>query len=775
MPVSIPAKLRLPSALLLVGLSILLLCYRFDLVSWESAPVQVHFVSRTVAEIEAAEDLADRGVWQTEVLAQSYGEVVEKFWDAVNVSSNKLAEFVGLQFQQMNIPAWAASQPLPHDIRFYGTNSILEKIGQTDWRAMLGRLAGLGWQLSETEFRHVAFSKDTSGSGDASRFYFSAHLTNALNSERALVEGHFQVGWLPANSGSNKFGIRSIDARELTLKTRTGALPFSLVYEQSFAPLRNSHSVDPLLMQDLDGDGLPEIILAGKNLVLHRADDGSFHESQLCDHPPGPIYSAIFGDFDGDGLVDLLCLKAEGLVFFKGAPGGRFPHLELLVWSAPPGLIFPMVMTSGDIDGDGDADLFIGQYKLPYEEGAVPIPFHNSNDGYPSFLLLNNGHAEFMDATDSSGLQSKRHRRVYSSSFVDWDKDGNLDLLVVSDFCGADLFRGNGHGQFTDVTDTMIDQPRAFGMAHAFSDFNSDGALDLFVSGMTSPTADRLEVLDLHRSPAVGEKFRAAMTSGNHLYLGQADHSLRQDSLSASATRTGWTWGCAAFDSDNDGFPEIYLANGMETKSRTRDYEGDWWLHDLYITPSTNDHSADEYFKKKFLRTRQTGWSYGGNEKNRLLLNLSGQGFAEVGHLFGVALPDDSRNVAAEDWDGDGAVDLVVLSGAPLPSPNHVLRIFRNQLPPSTNWVGVRLGSSTNFPPTGTRVACFAGGLSPVRVLINGDGYRTQNSSAVHFGLGTNRVDRIVIEWPGGGSSTMDHPTQGAYHSVLAPASGLRP
>src|SRR5205814_10005788 len=91
------------------------------------------------------------------------------------------------------------------------------------------------------------------------------------------------------------------------------------------------------------------------------------------------------------------------------------------------------VMTCGDIDGDGDLDVFIGQYKEPYEGGATPKPFYDANDGNPAFLLLNDGHGRFTDATAQSGLAKKRFRRTYSASFVDLNRDGHLDLVVVRD------------------------------------------------------------------------------------------------------------------------------------------------------------------------------------------------------------------------------------------------------------------------------------------------------------------------------------------------------
>src|SRR6185295_15523495 len=109
----------------------------------------------------------------------------------------------------------------------------------------------------------------------------------------------------------------------------------------------------------------------------------------------------------------------------------------------------------------------------------------------------------FHDETEEAGLAQKRFRRTYSASFVDLDDDGDLDLLVVSDFAGVDLYYNDGMGRFRDVTVTALDEPHAFGMAHTFGDFDLDGKIDFFVIGMSSVVADRLDYqqLGLKESP----------------------------------------------------------------------------------------------------------------------------------------------------------------------------------------------------------------------------------------------------------------------------------
>src|SRR5262249_54375802 len=148
----------------------------------------------------------------------------------------------------------------------------------------------------------------------------------------------------------------------------------------------------------------------------------------------------------------------------------------------------------------GDLDVFLGQYKNPTLGQILRPHYYDANDGYPAFLLLNDGHGNFTDVTVAAGLEKNRRRRTFSASFANLDDDGSLDLVVVSDFAGLDLYRNNGHGHFTDMTRDWVAEPHAFGMGHALADFNVDGRLDLLMIGMNSPTVDRLEHLGLIRN-----------------------------------------------------------------------------------------------------------------------------------------------------------------------------------------------------------------------------------------------------------------------------------
>jgi hypothetical protein len=279
-------------------------------------------------------------------------------------------------------------------------------------------------------------------------------------------------------------------------------------------------------------------------------------------------------------------------------------------------------MTCGDIDHDGDLDLFVAQYKLPYTGGQMPTPYYDANDGDPAYLLLNDGNGKFTDATGVAGLAETLAAR--SASFTDLDADGHLDLLVVSDFAGVDVYHNDGRGLFTDVTRDWVPEPHAFGMAHAFADFNADGRLDFLTIGMNSPTADRLNHFGLWRAGITEERSMRARMTTKPAFLARPAGGFEQASLSDSIARSGWSWGCTASDFDNDGLLDVYIASGHETRRSVRDYEPEFWLHDIYTATSTNDAVANVYFLSKSSNRVGNNQSYGGYEKNRLYLNQRG-------------------------------------------------------------------------------------------------------------------------------------------------------
>jgi len=736
------------------------------------SPAEARRLAGELEALEAQENQLDQTIWAPERLAEQCGQLFDSLWDLLNISTNKLDVLAAFPAGQIIPARLGPSQRLPHGIDLRTSSGRAPAWSSDEWRTFLSGQQRGGWQLAQVEFRHNRFETNTAGRAAKSQFYFSAHLTNSLRPMRAALEGDLAVTWDSERTQDNVAVVKEIDASALTLKMRQGPPGFRPILSEQIVPPDQSYFIDPLILSDLDGDGFSEIILAAKNLILRRRAGDRFESEPLSRHFPGLTFTGLIADFDGDGSADFLCAKFEGLMLLKGAPQGVFDQPGRFVWMARPHLKYGQALTCGDIDRDGDLDVWLGQYKVPYERGQMPTPYYDANDGHPAYLLLNDGQGNFSDATIASGLGEKRWRRCYSASFVDLDNDRDLDLAVVSDFAGADFYANDGRGHFKDVTRDWAAETRGFGMSHAVADFDADGRLDFLMIGMNSPTADRLRHLGLIR-PARTEyaAANAAMAFGNRLYLThEGKPFFQQTSLNDSIARSGWSWGCSAADFDNDGFADIYVANGHETKPSVREYEPEFWLHDIYVGNSKEGIVPSAYFGSKATRTRGRGHSYGGYEKNRFYLNQSGKSFVEIGHFMGVALEQDSRNAVADDLDGDGRLDLLVTTFEVWPRVQQTIKVFRNVIEESGNWIGVRLrdhGGATS--PVGARITLQHAGGSMTKEIIAGDSFRSQQSNTAHFGLGKiAQAERIEIRWLNGATKQLHQPALNQYHNVQA-------
>ena len=721
--------------------------------------------------LEVRENEADKTFWAKEILGQNCGRVFESLWDSINLTTNKLELLAAFPLNQIVFPKWGEVKTLPHAIELRSGGSPGPVLSGDQWHSYVAEIVRQGWRLDNIEFRHSRFDADTSGEPQASVFYFAARLTRPEPEERAVIEGDLAVEWGPKSKGEEFPSVKRVDANHLTLKTRKGSPFFQRILNETVVTADKLESIDPLIVYDLDGDGRSEIILAAKNLVYRRTGPDHYEAGPLCRHPVELITTAVIADFDGDGFADFLCANKQGLFLFKGTSEGTFDEPPRLVWRSDPPLRNPMVLTCGDIDHDGDLDVFLGQYKVPTLAQILRPNYYDANDSWPSYLLRNDGHGNFTDVTDVSGLGPKRGRRIYSASLADLDGDGHLDLALASDFAGLDLFKNDGHGHFTEATAQWVGESHAFGMGLALADFNADGRLDLMMIGMPSPAANRLEHLGLWRPySAEDRQMRSAMTFGNRLYLAKPEGGFEQTPLSDSIARSGWSWGCSAFDLDNDGFPDVYIANGLQSQESVRDYEPEFWLHDMFVGEDVDDVAVTKYFLQKFSRTRGHGWSYGGYEKNRLFLNRAEKSFLEIGHLGGVALEQDCRNVVADDLDGDGRVDLLVTTFEVWPEVKQTLEVFKNTLPDTGHWIGFRFREEGNGKsPVGARVTIHYQGRSAVRQVVTGDSHRSQHAPTLHFGLGeVELVESAEIRWVDGASITLRNPKSDRYQEIIS-------
>ena len=183
---------------------------------------------------------------------------------------------------------------------------------------------------------------------------------------------------------------------------------------------------------------------------------------------------------------------------------------------------------------------------------------------------------------------------------------------------------------------------------------------------------------------------------------------------------------------------------------------------------SARSPTAHAYFQAKFAATRTKGHSYGGYETNRLYLNQNGETFLEAGYLLGLGLQRDSRNAVADDFDGDGLVDVLMTHFERWPDARQTLRIYRNELSKTGNWIGFRFARQAGaVDPTGTQVTVQNGKRLAVDEVVTGDSYRSQHAASLHFGLGkAQQAKRVILRRPNGQSRVFKNLPASQYYFV---------
>jgi hypothetical protein len=743
-------------------------------------------------EILEQRERLDQTVWADEVEAQKYETVFIRLWDGIRAADDagKFAELAAFPFKgevSLGSPGAVAGQEAGVGLTTFQSEPS-QTFNPAQWAEFVHSFESAGIRIIQTEWHHSRFVPASDSSAPKSTVSFSIHAERESTQTRFALKGDLEVQWAGAKTEGTAVDpvAASIAITGLTLQQRSGGGIFREILASTYDPGQFASAM-PVLVYDLDGDGLSEIILPRWNRVYWNQGERQFERGEFLDQPI-PLWEAgILSDFNGDGNADFVTVGKDGKPYFcAGTAQGRFPDKPVVCADAHFDL--PTAITAGDADGDGDLDVWMTQYKLSMNEGQMPTPYYDAKDGYPSYYLENDGTGSFTDATERAGLSPLRERRTYSASFVDLDADGDLDLINVSDYAGLDIYENTGKGGFQLATETFVDERHFFGMGHTFGDYNQDGLLDFYVIGMSSTTARRLDRLNLGRDdrPDV-QAMRAPMGYGNRLYLGTPGKRFREDpQVAAAVARTGWSWGVTSFDFDLDGDQDIYVANGHRSGKSCQDYCTTFWRHDIYTGDSVERPEVLKVFQTTARDLNLEKISWNGYEKNVLLMNQParpGQ-FLSSAFMFGAAFEVDTRSVISDDLDADGRPDLVLSesqwTGTGFRS---VLRVLVNEVETglSNNWFAVRLRESSGpgFSPNGAKVAITDDlGRVQTRWIVSGDSFLAQHAPVARFGLGqAQRVKSIEVTWPNG--KTERHDTGSAVNTAVtlrggAPALSLR-
>ena len=741
-----------------------------------------------IREAAFSREKMDQVVWKDEITAQEYESTIVRLWDDLRAAKHDWQPLHDFKFNNLKIGDPEKSSNHQHAVQkiFFGKpNKTLDR-GQ--WQARLLQWHQDGYRLVETEWHQEVFEPAGQEKAAYSEFKVIAHLRHDEDQMRFIVRGRLHIRWSGKRGLSGKPIASDMWMTEMIIMKRTGEVPFvqssvldvlrddpqkrSRLQQLAKSGSPGNALAAPLLVEDLTGDGLPEIILAGANRLYLNRGSLKFESRILVPGLKRELMAASLADFDRDGNLDLFAV-ANGAVpaVFLGKGDGYFQFPPKTIPIAP--INFPQCVSVGDCDGDGDLDVYLGQYKPPYGAGQMPTPYYDANDGAPAFLLINDGKGGFTDGTKQAGLDKKNRRRTFSGSLVDLDADHDLDLVVVSDFAGIDIYLNDGAGKFSDETDHLGSHRYSFGMSHALADFNGDGKVDIYMTGMGSTTARRLTRLGRGRKGFEHLKAAPEMGYGNRLLLGQGQGRFMQPDYNDLLARTGWSWGCTPWDFDSDGDRDLYIANGNLSAKSAQDYCTTFWRHDLRDGASEDSFVMTGVYKQCMAGLgKDISWN--GYEHNALLVNEGAGGYSNISFLLGLSFEFDSRSVISADLDLDGKPDLLVIERDRLRNVHQTygfvnyVHLIRNQINNRNHWIGVRLPlDKPDYQPFGAMVWVQTETGKQGLPVVTGDSYKSQHPTTRHFGLGeADQVKAITVQWPSGKVTRIENPGIDRYHMI---------
>lgn len=467
---------------------------------------------------------------------------------------------------------------------------------------------------------------------------------------------------------------------------------------------------------DYDNDGYLDIFFVNsltvelaksnkrtRSALYHNNGDGTFADvtDKAGVGDVGWGMGCAAGDYNNDGFIDLYVTSIGPDHLFKNNGNGTFADV-----TQRAGVSDPRWSTGAaflDYDNDGWLDLFVTNYvgfdinRLPtFGEGPTcqfkGVPVQCGPRGLPGAgdsLYRNNGDGTFSDVSKKAGVADSIGYYGMDVVGSDFDGDGRIDIFVANDSTPNYLYHNNGNGTFSEIAFESGTAVNGNGseqgcMGVTVGDYDHDGLLDLFVTNFD----DEYNVLyrNLGRDSFADVSYESGVAAASLPYVG---------------------WGTKFFDYDNDGWLDLFVANGHAYPQR------------------------DRYRQRKLLHRN----------------NRDGT-FSELATQFGSALMEEraSRGTAFGDIDNDGDVDVVVndLDGAP--------QLLRNDGGNTNNSILVKtVGVKNNRDGIGARVKVVSGGLVQLEEVRSGGSYISQNDLRLHFGLEKRtRVDLIQVRWPSG-------------------------
>ncbi len=492
---------------------------------------------------------------------------------------------------------------------------------------------------------------------------------------------------------------------------------------------------------DCDNDGKLDIIAVnGSNVDRYRKQGGDplitlYHQDadlkftditqQAGLTRKGWGMGVAVADYDNDGLPDIYVTGYGGNALYHNLGNCKFEDVTEKAGVAVGGLSLGAAW--GDYDRDGKVDLFVSRYvhvdmnKLPelgsdekfcQFRGVLVQCGPWGMQGESDFLFHNRGDGTFEDVSKKAGVDDPRHYYGMGVVWGDIDNDGWPDLYVANDAGPNYLYRNKHDGTFEEIgllegADLSGDGQELGSMGVDLGDYRHEGRLSIFVTEFV----DQSDTL-YHNNGSDGftdVSWNSQIAQPSHPYVG---------------------WGTSFFDMDNDGWLDIFVANG-------------------HVYPQVDTIPNAAHFRQPMLLFRN---------------NRDGT-FAEVASSTGLAdVPLRSRRGAAfGDINNDGCVDIVTLNVGEPPS------LLLNHCQNGNHRVLFKLqGTKSNRLAIGARVTVRTDKVTQISEVKGGSSYISQSDLRQHFGLGKNKMmDEVSIRWPNGETETLhDVPADFIYTVV---------
>ena len=439
------------------------------------------------------------------------------------------------------------------------------------------------------------------------------------------------------------------------------------------------------------------------NVLYRNNGDGTFtdvtHLASVGDTGYG--VGATTGDYDNDGDLDIYVTNFGPNVLYRNNGDGTFTDVAETAQVADAG--WGASCAFADFDNDGHLELYVTNYanytldahKTCYRHD---VPVYCGPSSYPpqsDVFYHNNRNGTFTDLTQQSGLLSVPAAHGLGIAIGDPDNDGDPDIYIANDQDFNFLFENRGDGTFEEIGllsgVSCSDMGKAeAGMGVAFADYDNDGKLDLTVSNFQNETNT------LYRNEGgnffIDNTIIAGIAEHTHRYLG---------------------WGIGFFDYDNDGYKDIFVANG---------------------------HTMDNIAEVDRSTTTP--------QQNLLFRNLGNGEFADVTAQIGegFALRKTSRAAAFGDYDNDGDIDILITNW------NQTVDLLRNDGGNQNNWIQIQaIGTKSNRSAIGARIKVVAGELTQYAEVKSSGSYLAFSDLRVHFGLNdAESIDLLEIRWQSG-------------------------